>query len=164
MDHPLVGGCTPEKVALRPAIGLAFGGDAHIIHLLGGFGIHPQSTVAPYTNGYDPSHKCEMSEFSPAGAKALLDLYGYFDRNRDGWREQPDGTPLVPSMATQSSQQDRRANEIWRRSMEAVRLMTVFDVFAWPEQLKKRRAGTLMMCGYSWGAGSPDGGFLLAIA
>jgi len=32
-----------------------------------------------------------MSDFDPARAKALLDLYGYIDRNGEGWREQPDG-------------------------------------------------------------------------
>ena len=164
MDHPLVGGYTAEKVALRRAIGLAFDGDAYVNHVLGGFGIRAQSTVAPFTSGYDPAYKSEMSDFSPARAKALLDLYGYLDRDGDGWREQPDGSPLVLSMATQSSQQDRRANEIWQRSMRAVGLRMAFDVSTWPELLKKSRAGTLMMWGYSWSAGSPDGGFFLAIA
>ena len=164
MDHPLVGGYTAEKVALRRAIGLAFDGDAYVNHVLGGFGIRAQSTVAPFTSGYDPAYKSEMSDFSPARAKALLDLYGYLDRDGDGWREQPDGSPLVLSMATQSSQQDRRANEIWQRSMRAVGLRMAFDVSTWPELLKKSRAGSLMMWGYSWSAGSPDGGFFLGIA
>ena len=164
MEHPLVGGYTPEKVALRRAIALAFDGDAYIQHVLGGFGIRAQSTVAPFTSGYDPAYKSEMSEYSPARAKALLDLYGYVDSNGDGWREQPDGSPLVLSMATQSSQQDRRANEVWQRSMRAVGLKMEFDVSTWPELLKKSRAGTLMMWGYSWSAGSPDGGFFLGIA
>jgi ABC-type transport system substrate-binding protein len=164
MQHPLVGGYTPEKVALRRAIGLAFDGDAHLNHVFGGFGLRAQSTVPPHTSGYDPAYKTEMSEYSPARAKALLDLYGYVDRNGDGWREQPDGSPLKLVMATQSSQQDRRSNEVWRRSMDAVGLKMEFDISTWPELLKKSRAGTLMMWGYSWGAASPDGGFFLAIA
>ena len=164
MDNPLVGGYSPEKVALRRAIGLAFDGDGFVNHVHGGFGVRAQSTVAPFTSGYDPVYKSEMSDFSPARAKALLDLYGYVDRDGDGWREQPDGSPLVLSMATQSSQQDRRANEVWRRSMDAVGLKMVFDISTWPELLKKSRAGALMMWGYSWSAVSPDGGFFLAIA
>ena len=36
-----------------------------------------------------------------ARAKALLDIYGYVDRNGDGWREQPDGSPLVLTMASE---------------------------------------------------------------
>ena len=42
----------------------------------------------------------EMSEFSRAKAKALLDLYGYIDRDGDGWRDLPDGDPLVIEYAT----------------------------------------------------------------
>ena len=164
MDHPLVGGYTPEKVALRRAIGLAFDGDAFVNHVFGGFGIRAQSTIAPFTSGYDPAYKSEMSDFSPARAKALLDLYGYTDRDGDGWREQIDGSPLVLSRACGSSQQDRRANEVWRRSMDAVGLKMEFDISTWPELLKKSRAGTLMMWGYSWSATSPDGGFFLGIA
>jgi len=164
MAHPLVGGYTPEKVALRRAIGLAFDGDGFVQHVLGGFGVRAQSTIPPFTSGYDAAYKSEMSEFSPARAKALLDLYGYVDKNGDGWREQPDGSPLVLVMSTQSSQRDRRTNEIWRRSMDTVGLKMEFDTSTWPELLKKSRAGTLMMWGYSWSATSPDGGFFLGIA
>ena len=164
MEHPLVGGYAPHQVALRRAIGLAFDGQAFINHVMGGFGIPAQSTVAPFTSGYDPAYKTEMSEFSPAKARALLDLYGYVDRDGDGWREQPDGSPLVLQRSTQSSLLDRRTNEIWRRCMTAVGLRMEFDISTWPELLKKSRAGTLMMWGYSWAAGSPDGGFFLAIA
>jgi ABC-type transport system substrate-binding protein len=164
MEHPLVGGYTPEKVALRRAIGLAFDGDAYIRHVQGGFGVRAQSTVPPYTSGYDPAYKSEMSEYSPARARALLDLYGYTDRDGDGWREQPDGSPLVLQMATTPSQTDRSASELWQRSLRAVGLKIEFEVASWPELLKKSRAGTLMMWGYSWSAGSPDGGFFLGIA
>jgi ABC-type transport system substrate-binding protein len=59
----------------------------------------------PHTTGYDPAFKSEMSEYSPAKrAKALLDLYGYVDRDGDGWREQPDGKPLVLECTTQPDQ------------------------------------------------------------
>jgi ABC-type transport system substrate-binding protein len=164
MEHPLVGGYTPEKVALRRAIGLAFDGERYIRRVLGGQAIPAQSTVAPFTSGYDPAYKSEMSDYDPARAKALLDLYGYVDRNGDGWREQPDGQPLVLVMASQSDQRSRTANELWQRCMNAVGLKMEFDVSTWPELLKKSRAGTLMMWGYSWSASSPDGGFFLAIA
>ena len=164
MENPLVGGYTPDKVALRRAIALAYDGDAYVRHVMGGFGIRAQSTLVPHTSGYDAAYKSEMSDYSPARAKALLDLHGYIDRNGDGWREQPDGSPLVLVMATMSSQLDRRANELWKRCMDAVGLKMVFDVSTWPELLKKSRAGSLMMWGYSWSAASPDGGFFLSIA
>ncbi len=164
MEHPLVGGYTPEKVALRRAIALAFDGDAYMRHVQGGFGVRAQSTVPPFTSGFEADYRSEMSTYSPARAKALLDLHGYIDRDGDGWREQPDGQPLVLSMASTSGQLERRANELWKRAMDAVGLKMVFDIATWPELLKKSRAGTLMMWGYSWGATSPDGGFFLGIA
>jgi ABC-type transport system substrate-binding protein len=164
MEHPLVGGYTPEKVALRRAIALAFDSNAYRRHVHGGFGVPAQSTVPPFTSGFDADYRSEMSVFSPARAKALLDLHGYIDRDGDGWREQPDGRPLVLSRASVSGQQDRRANELWKRAMDAIGLKMVFDIATWPELLKKSRAGTLMMWGYSWSASSPDGGFFLGIA
>ena len=164
MDDPVVGGYTPDKVALRRAIGLAFDGDTYIRRVLGGLAIPAQSTIAPFTTGYDPAYKSEMSDYSPARAKALLELYGYVDRDGDGWREQPDGRPLVLRMSSQSDQRSRTSNELWKRCMDAVGLRMEFDISTWPELLKKSRAGTLMMWGYAWSAPSPDGGFFLAIA
>ncbi len=164
MEHPLVGGYTPEKVALRRAIALAFDSRAFVDHVLGGFGTPAQSTVPPFTSGHDPAYKSEMSDHDPARARALLDLYGYVDRNGDGWREQPDGQPLELVIASQATLRDRRANELWKRALDAVGLRVRFDISTWPELLKKSRAGTLMMWGYSWSAGSPDGGFFLGIA
>jgi len=164
MEHPLVGGYTPDKVALRRAISLAFDGDAYIRLVFGGQGIPAQSTIAPFTNGYDPAYKSEMSDHDPVRARALLDLYGYVDRDGDGWREQPDGTPLVLRLASMSDQRSRGSNDLWRRSMAAVELRIEFEISTWPELLKKSRAGSLMMWGYFWASGSPDGGFFLGIA
>jgi ABC-type transport system substrate-binding protein len=164
MEHPLVGGYTPEKVALRRAIGLAFDGQRYIDQVWGGQMVLAQSTIAPFTSGFETDYRSEMSSFDPARAQALLDLHGYVDRNGDGWREQPDGAPLELVMASMGSQRDRLSSELWKRSMDRIGVKMRFDVSTWPELLKKSRAGTLMMWGYSWSASSPDGGFFLGIA
>jgi ABC-type transport system substrate-binding protein len=164
MQDPVVGGYTPEKVALRRAIGLAHDGDTYIRQVFGGNGIPAQSTIAPFTSGYDPAYKSEMSTYDPARAKALLDLHGYVDRNGDGWREGLDGQPLVLRMSSLSDQRSRLANDLLRRDLAAVGLRIQFEVSTWSELLKKTRAGTVQMWGYSWSAGSPDGGFFLGIA
>jgi len=164
MEHPLVGGYSPEKVALRRAIGLAFDGDTYIRQVHGGQMVPAQSTIPPFTSGFEAGYRSEMSSFDPARAQALLDLHGYVDRNGDGWREQPDGRPLVLQMSSGSSQRERLSNELWKRSMDRIGLKMEFDISTWPELLKKSRSGTMMMWGYSWSAGSPDGGFFLGIA
>jgi hypothetical protein len=54
-----------------------------------------QSPAMPHLSDYEPKFRSEMSAYSPARTKALLDLQGYVDRDRDAWREQPGGQPLA---------------------------------------------------------------------
>jgi ABC-type transport system substrate-binding protein len=104
-----------------------------------------------------------MSEFNPARAKALLDAFGYVDRNGDGWRERPDGTPLVLEMATQPDQLSRQLDELWRKAMTAIGIDMQFRSAKWPENLKNSRAGKLMMWRVGWSATQPDGDTFLAL-
>ena len=39
------------------------------------------SPIVPHTTGYDTSFRSEMGEFSPPRAKALLDMFGYVDKD-----------------------------------------------------------------------------------
>ena len=89
MEHPVVGGYTPEKVALRRAISLAYDVGEEIRQVRRGQALPAQGPIPPLTFGHDPGMVSEMSEFNRAKARALLDLYGYVDRDGDGWREQP---------------------------------------------------------------------------
>ena len=164
MEDLVVGGYTAEKVALRRAISLAYDEPADIRLLRHGMAIPAQSTIAPHTFGYEEDYRSEMSVYDPARAKALLDIYGYLDRDGDGWRESPTGHPLVLRIASLASQEDRAANELWKRSLNAVGLKVVFEVSTWPELLKKTRTGGLQIWGFRWSAQSPDGGFYLSIA
>jgi ABC-type transport system substrate-binding protein len=103
MEDPVVGGYTPEKVALRRAISLAIDVDQEIRLYWRGQAIPAQSTLVPNTTGYDPDFVSDNGVFDLALAKALLDTFGYVDRDGDGWREQPDGSPLVLDWATTPS-------------------------------------------------------------
>jgi ABC-type transport system substrate-binding protein len=162
MDDPVVGGMTPEKVALRRAINLAIDLDKEIRLLRRGQAIPAQSALMPLTYGYDPTLRSEMGEFDLARAKALLDAYGYVDRDGDGWREQPDGSPLVLEYATQPEQLSRQMDELRRHDMRALGVRLVFKPAKWPENLKAARAGKLMMWGVGLSASSPDGQGALA--
>jgi ABC-type transport system substrate-binding protein len=163
MEHPVVGGYTPEKVALRRAISLAYALDDEIRLVRKSQSIPSQSPVAPLVRGYDPAFRSEMSEFSPPRAKALLDAFGYVDRDGDGWREMPDGSPLRLEMATQPDQLSRQLDEIWKRSMTALGVQLDFRPAKWPENLKNSRAGKLMMWRVGWVAAQPDGDTFLAL-
>jgi ABC-type transport system substrate-binding protein len=157
MDDPLVGGYTPEKVALRRAISLGIDLDREIRLVRRGQAIPAQSPVVPNTTGYDPAFKSENSEFNPAKARALLDLFGYVDKDGDGWREQPDGKPLELVMASQTDPLSRQFNELFKRNMDRLGLRSRFALGQWPEQLKAARAGKLMMWALGSSATTPDG-------
>jgi ABC-type transport system substrate-binding protein len=161
MEDPVLGGYEPHKVALRRAISLGVDVEREIRQARRGQAIPAQGIIGPNTFGYEPSFKTEMGDFSIGRAKALLDLHGYVDRDGDGWREQPDGKPLVIEYATQPDGTSRQLVEQWQRNMQAIGVKMEFKVAKWPENLKASRNGKLMMWGLGWSVGSPDGeGFL----
>jgi ABC-type transport system substrate-binding protein len=163
MDDPLVGGYTPDRVALRRAIALGYNTEEEIRLVRRGAMRVAQSHVPPLTFGFDEQFTSEMGSFDRARARALLDIYGYVDRDGDGWREQPDGSPLVLQMATQSSQIDRAFNEMWKRQLDALGIRVEFIVNQWPENNKSARSGKLMMWGLGWSASGSDPDAFLAL-
>jgi ABC-type transport system substrate-binding protein len=163
MDDPVVGGNAPARVALRRAVALAYNDDEANRLARNGQAIAAQSVVSPFTSGYDPAYRSEMSQHSRSRAMALLDLFDYTDRNGDGWREQPDGSPLVLRLASTQDQRARSRNELWRKYLATIGVRMEFDIATWPDLLKKARAGSLMMWGFIWSATTPDGGFFLGI-
>ncbi len=156
MEHPVVGGDAPERVALRRAIALAYNTEEEIRLPRRNQAIPAQGPIQPMTYGYDPKFKTEMSEFSRARAAALLDMYGYVDRDGDGWRDLPDGRALVLEYSTTPDASSRELNEIWKKNMDAAGIRIAFKVGKWPEQLKAARAGKLMMWGLGYSANNPD--------
>jgi ABC-type transport system substrate-binding protein len=157
MDDPVVGGYTPDRIALRRAISLAYDIEREIRVIRKGQAVPAQSNVVPHTTGFDASYKSEMSEYSPARAKALLDLFGYVDRNGDGWREMPDGQPLEIVRSTQPEQINREFDTLWRKNLEAVGIKTRFQVQTFAENLKSGRAGKFQVWSLAGSAADPDG-------
>jgi ABC-type transport system substrate-binding protein len=128
-----------------------------IDYAYGGQATVSQQPLLPFTSGYDDKARTELGEYDPARAKALLDLYGYLDRDGDGWREMPDGSPLVLRVASQSDQRSRRINEVFHKNMEALGIRVGFNIAQWPENLKAARAGKLAIWSLGGSAASPDG-------
>jgi ABC-type transport system substrate-binding protein len=161
LEHPVVGGYTPDKVALRRAISLAYDSALEIQVVRHNQAVPAQSIFAPLTLGYDATLKTEMSDHDLARAKALLDIHGYVDKNGDGWRDQPNGQPLVLEYSSQPDQISRRLQEVLKKSMNALKVRVEVKIAKWPEQLKSSRAGKLMMWGLGWGGANPDGQYNL---
>jgi ABC-type transport system substrate-binding protein len=157
MQDPVVGGYTPEKIALRRAIGMAYDQDEAIRVLLKGRAVPAYGPIPPDIAGFDPTLKTNAQLYDPASARALLDKFGYRDRDGDGYRELPDGRPLTLAKGSTTANAERAADELWKKSMDAIGLRIRFVKNKWPELNKMSEAGQLMMWNLGWISSIPDG-------
>ena len=144
MEDPVVGGYTPDKIALRRAIGMSYNVDEEIRVLRAGQGAPATQPIPPNVSGYNPKFDGH-AKFDPAAARALLDKFGYVDRDKDGWRDLPDGKPLVLKIGSGTSALDRQYNELWQRSLNGVGLRCDFTNQKFADNLKAARLGQLQM-------------------
>jgi peptide/nickel transport system substrate-binding protein len=160
MEDAVVGGYTPEKIALRRAIGMAYNVDEECRVLRQGQAVPATQPIPPNVTGYNANFDGH-AKFDPAAAKALLDKFGYVDRDKDGWRDLPDGKPLVLKIAAGTSALDRQYTELWHRSLSAVGLRVEFVTQKFADNVKAARLGQLQMWFLGNIATTPEGfGFL----
>ena len=163
LEDPVVGGYEPAQVALRRAISLAYDEPDEIRILRKGQAIPAQGPIPPGVEGYDAAFLSPTVEYNPAKARALLDMFGFVDRDGDGYRERPDGTPLELELATRTDLEARQYDELWRRSMDAVGIRIRFKKGRFADFVKESNLGTLQMWNLSWSAGSPSGDFWMGL-
>jgi ABC-type transport system substrate-binding protein len=145
MEDPVVGGYSPEKVALRRAISLGYQTEDEIRIIYKSQAYPAHTPYAPGTIGYDNNFRTSANEHNPAKANALLDMYGYRDCDGDGYREAPGCAPLLLKSNSTPTERDKQVDELWRRSMDAIGLRIDFRKAKWPDLLKESNAGKLMM-------------------
>lgn len=157
MNDPVVGGYAPERVALRRAISMAYPVQEEVAILYKNQAIKIDSPIVPGMAGHVPETSPTL-EYNPAKAKALLDMFGYADRDGDGFREMPDGAPMSIDMASVPTQQERQRNQLWRRAMKDVGIRMTFNKVEKLSELRKQaQLGKLQMFNYGWIADYPDG-------
>jgi len=156
MKDPLVGGYTPEKIALRRAIGMGFDNAENIRVLLKGRAVPANGPIPPDIAGFDPALRTQAQLYDPAAARALLDRFGYKDRDGDGYRELPDGKPLVLERWSSPNSQSRQGDELWKKNMDAIGLRIAFKKDRVPELRKMARLGKIPMRADGWNADYPD--------
>jgi ABC-type transport system substrate-binding protein len=156
MKDPVWGGYSPEQVALRRALSLAYNNEEEVQLVRNGTAIEALSLVPPGVLGYDPAFNVGPSH-DPARAKALLDMFGYVDRDGDGWRELPDGRPLTFVYATEPDQLSRLFTQLWKKDLDAIGVRMTVEVAKWPDLRKKSKEGLLQNWHLAWGADYPDG-------
>jgi ABC-type transport system substrate-binding protein len=162
MNNPVVGGYTPEKVALRRAIAMGNDIREEIRIPRKNQAIPAQSPIGPGAAGYDPEFRSTATEHNPARAKALLDMFGYVDCDGDGWRDLPrarpadDCRPFTIEYASPPDGQNQPLVELWKKNMDSLGINMVFRREKWPDLLKLSKAEKLQMWGLGWSAAVPD--------
>lgn len=156
MKDPVVGGYTPEKVALRRAIALGYKTQDEIAIIRKNQAIPAQAPYSPGVAGYEPGFRTESGVYDVPRAKALLDMFGYLDRDGDGYREMPDGSPLEIRSNSTPTARDQQLDELWKRSMDDIGIRISFRKSKWPDLLKEARAGKLMFWQLGGSASAPD--------
>ena len=148
MKDPVIGGYTPEKIALRRAIIMGFDVDEEIRVIRKGQAVKAQQMVSPVVAGHDPNYK-SIVKFSPLSANALLDQFGY-KKDAKGYRNMPDGKPLVFTIYSSTSSVDRERDELWKKSMDrlGIRLKVKKDKF--PEMLKQGKQCAIPSWSLGW--------------
>ncbi|MBK6983007.1 MAG: hypothetical protein IPH30_16910, partial [Betaproteobacteria bacterium] len=161
MEDPLVGGYTPEKVALRRAISLGYNTRDEIAIVRKGQAIPAHAPYSPGVAGHDPNFRTSASEYSIPRARALLDMFGYMDRNGDGYRERPtaarscSGSPPCPAPATRRSTNSGSA--AWTTWGSGSR-----SEGKWPDLLKEALRGKLMIWRLGGAASAARRGYWLS--
>jgi ABC-type transport system substrate-binding protein len=156
MDDPVVGGYTPEKIALRRAMAMGFDVDTMIRVLFAGNAEVANQLLPPGSTAYDPTLP-RKSLYDPAAARALLDRFGYKDRDGDGYRETPDGKPLVVSRGTLPESWYREVDTLFKKNMDAIGIRMQVEQRTFSELINMTRAGKLQMFNLGYRSLQPSG-------
>ncbi len=157
MDSPVVGGYKPENLALRRAMIMAHDREQEINIVRRGQAVAINSPAPNGVVGYDPTFKADEQEFNPPKAKALLDLYGYLDKDGDGFRETPEGKKLVLEFKYSSNENEKRQlAELWVKNLATVGLKMEAIAVQFADLLKDRKVGKYMISELAWVADYPD--------
>lgn len=158
MRDSVIGGYAPEKIALRRAMNLGYNQAEELLIARKGQAMTAESPIPPGAAGYDANFHSIASEYDPAKAKALLDLFGYMDRDGDGYRELPDGRPLLLEFGSPPTSDFRDLDQIWKKSMDAIGINIKFKKARWPDLNKESKASKLQVGSFlAWYADYPDG-------
>jgi ABC-type transport system substrate-binding protein len=162
MEDPVVGGYTPDKIALRRAIAMGNDVQEEIAIPRKNQAIPAHSPIGPGAMGYDPDFRTTVNEYNPAKAKALLDMFGYVDCDGDGWRDLPRKgaseacRALAIEYAAAPGGEQQPLVELWKKNMDHLGIRMTFRREKWPDLLKASKAGKLQMWGVGWSAAVPD--------
>jgi oligopeptide transport system substrate-binding protein len=152
-----IGGYSPERVALRRAMAMSYDVESEIAIVRKGQALVAQTPVPPGIVGYDPTFHSDAQAHDVPRAKALLDMFGYVDRNGDGWREQPDGSPLTVELKYQANGEEyRQMAELWVKGLAEIGIRSDSQAVLFSDLLKDKKVSNYMVAQSAWTADYPD--------
>lgn len=156
LEDATVGGYTLDKIALRRAIIMSFPTD-QMIKTVWRNQATPANQIIPATqSGHDPK-KPIVSSYDLELANALLDKFGYKDKDGDGWRDMPDGSPLLITRSSTPRALDREKDELWKKAFDSIKIKLQFNNQKWPDLIKQARAKQLQFWDLGWISDGLDG-------
>lgn len=154
MQDPVVGGFTPEKIALRRAMAMAFSVENMISVLLKGDGAKLHMPIPPGVAGYSPAYKTS-TPYSVKAANMLLDRYNY-KIGADGWRRTPEGKPLVIELITANTSRGQQQGEFWKKTLDNIHIKLTSKAMPFAEGIKLEKQCKTMFKSSAWIADYPD--------
>ena len=157
MKDQVVGGYTPERIALRRAIGLAFDRQAAIDIAMFGAGEASHGVVPPGVAGHDANFRTDVFMRDLPRARALLDTFGYLDRDGDGWREDPQGKPMALEILTPPEPRFVPWDELYAKAFTAIGLRLNIKKMHQSEITLLRQLAKSQITFDAWNMDFPDG-------
>ena len=155
LRDPLVGGLSPERIALRRAIVMAYDVQNEIDVIRKGQAAALPMPIPPGVAGYSPTYRSGVLH-DIAAANRLLDRVGY-RKGADGYRSTPDGKPLVVRFSSQTDATARDYDELWKKAFDAIGIRLTIEKGRYSDQIKAAIGCQHQLWSYGWIADYPDG-------
>lgn len=155
MLDPIIGGNSLDKVALRRAIAMSFNVNESIRILRKGQAVKAEMLVPAGVNGHNPNYRSSVG-YNPTLANKLLDHFGY-KKGADGYRNFPNGKPLILKINTESGTSSVMYSELWKKNLDAIGIKADFKVSNFADNLKAASQCQYMMWSGAWHADYPEG-------
>jgi oligopeptide transport system substrate-binding protein len=154
-SDPTWGGSELHKVALRRAVAFAINRDDEIEVIRKGNAIRAEFIIPQGVVGHQSNFKSNVG-YNPALANALLDKFGY-KKGADGFRNKPDGSPLVFKYTSTPTALEREFDELYSKNLEAIGIRYETDKEKFADSIKREKRCQIAIRGAAWIADYPDG-------
>lgn len=158
---PVLGGFTEQQKALRRAILRSFDVSAEIRDIRKGIGNIGYSPLPPGVRGHDPAYRTRLA-YDPVQANKTLDEYG-FKRDAQGWRQMPDGSPLVVTFSSEPLDVVKPYAALREKGLQAIGIKMEKRMQSYQENLASSTKCDLAYWGSTWRATVPTAAYFLQL-